>query len=137
LLLNYTTVSAGTTPDDTNTWISEENYLAISNDDYDGQGVGFDYNSFTPDSILFWVNKSNLSQGFSSLKVGNNCTMFADSHDLDGSQANQVDRAPDSGKKWYNSTMGIIPEYDWLVLPIPIFCMLLIMILTSRRRKPK
>jgi hypothetical protein len=137
LLLNYTTVSAGVVPTDSNTWISEEKNLSITTDDFDGYGIGFDYNSFDPDSILFWINKTNLSQGYSSLVKPQNCTMFADSHDLDGSQANQVDRAPDLGKVWYNSTMGIIPEFDDYIVFIPTFVMFVLMVLVKRKRKKK
>ena len=92
LSLNYTTVVSAGTPDDSDTWTVEENYSGIATDSYDGFTIGFDYSTTTADSILFWVNKTNLSQGYASLAKPNNCTMFADSHDTTPLLANQVDR---------------------------------------------
>jgi len=105
---------------------------------YDGAGCGFDFDTYTSDSVLFWVNKTNLSQGHGSLSKPNNCTMFADTHRDNNTQLAMLDRAPDSGIVWYNATAIGAPEFDWIILPVLI--MFILLIATSRktyRRKNK
>ena len=78
-----------------------------------------------------------LSQGFGSLRVSQNCTMFADSHNTSPLHANQVDRAPDSGKIWYHLYCEVIPEYDLMILPIPVIIIFLLFSVSTNRNKRK
>jgi hypothetical protein len=130
LTLNYTT--SASVPDDDNNWIMEEEYNELTNvTEYDGLGCGFKYAAIAFE-IAFWINKTNLSQGFGSLYKPNNCTIFADTHQQNFTQLGQRDRAPDSGIAQYAS-QELIPEFEIVMLPISI--MLIIMALVNTKRK--
>jgi hypothetical protein len=132
LTLNYTT--SASVPDDNNTWIMEEEYNELTVNEYDGLGCGFKYAAIASE-LAFWINKTNLSQGFGSLYKPKNCTMFADTHQQNSTQLGQTDRAPDSGIAWYDSTADapVIPEYNMIILPI--FTMLIVLALVNTKRK--
>ncbi|MCK5558994.1 MAG: hypothetical protein KAJ51_00310, partial [Thermoplasmata archaeon] len=133
LTLNYTT--SVSVPDDNNTWLMEEEYNELTVDEYDGLGCGFKYAAIASE-IAFWINKTNLSQGFGSLYKSKNGTMFADTHQINSTQMGQRDRAPDSGIAWYNSTTDPpvgIPEFNIVILPI--FTMLIVLALVNTKRK--
>ena len=62
--------------------------------------------------------------------------MFADVHDHNRSQVGQSDRAPDgSSVAWYNSTAALIPEFDLIVLPLPLIVIFLLVMMTSQKVK--
>jgi hypothetical protein len=66
--------------------------------------------------------------------------MFCDTHDSSPLQANMVDRAPNSGIAWYecwSPPPGIIPEYDFVVLPVFVIFMLLLATVSKRAKKGK
>jgi hypothetical protein len=133
--------TSATVPDDNSNWTIEFSDTGIITDTYNNLSFGFYFDN--SDSVHFWANKTNLSQGYSSLYASQNCTMFADVHDYNRSQAGISDRAPDSGVAWYNSTgtnPALIPEYDWLVMPLPFMIMFMLILISTRksryRRKP-
>ncbi len=131
--LNWTTKSSP--PDDNDPWTLEENHTVSGtgfSDSFDGASIGFQFD-FTNSDVRFWINKTNLSQGFGSLGKPNNCTMFADAHEDNETQGAMVDRAPNLGISWYNPWSKVIPEYDWFALPIPIIFMFLLLLATNRK----
>ena len=132
LYLNNTTVAPAAVPDDTNTWFVEESYIDIQANFYDGTGIGFDYDQSNWE-VKFWINKTLLSKGYASLAKPYNCTMFSDTHDTSPAQTDMVDRAPNNGIVWYNCWSPVIPEYDWMV--VPVFTMFALFLICRRKKR--
>jgi hypothetical protein len=139
LYLNWTTVSVSTVPDDNASWTNEWNIQNIKpsnsedwEDDMASMGVAFEGPS---DNIRFWVNKTNLSKGYTLLTYGHKSAMYGDSHYYNNTW--YADRVPDSSVQLYNpwSNSTGIPEFEQGLIMIPILISFMVMMALGNRVK--
>jgi hypothetical protein len=138
---NLDYISSINPPTDSDTWTSEETNT-ISSDSYDGTNYGFNFNNGNNEgitnSVLFWVKKDSLSQGYDLIEVGNTTYMFADTHDNGNLQNKQQDRGPDDTgdpDPTYSYTCVGIPEFSDTF--IPLIGILTLFIIIKRKRNDK
>jgi hypothetical protein len=136
LYLNYTTVSVSSLPDDNSSWTNEITYSNIHGVwpdwSYNGASAGVEVDSAI-DSILFWTNKTNLSQGHTLLTKGYNSSMFADSHYYN--QTWYIDRVPDVGFNNYSAWSQAIPEYESVFVFVPVIISFVTLIALKTRAR--
>jgi hypothetical protein len=127
-------------PTDSVIWTNEETYTESGNS-YDGANYGFNFdnnnNEGLDNSVLVWVKKDSLSQGYDLLEYGNTTYIFCDTHDGGNTQNKQKDRAPDDTgdpDPTYSYTSVAVPEFHDILLPFTGLLVLFVIAGRKRRR---